>query len=130
MSIDIKTTKVEKLDKSDVISLFEGNISIKKANELKPLYTSRIDYILNCIFSAYKRDLSWYYTNDFTDSVTKFSEDMEITYIHKEFGKENIDTSPIIGRYSASFPVSWLYNDFEKEMENTVKTEQKNYITA
>lgn len=128
MTVEIKTNYVEPLKKEDVIALFDGSISLKRANELKPIYTQRIDYILDCIFKSFNSTLNWYYTKDFTSTIedgTKI-QDLRIHYINKEFGeREGISFVADKGPYSTSFPASWLYESFESNLSRQTQTHKE-----
>lgn len=119
MTVELKTNYVEPLNKEDVIALFDGSISLKRANELKPFYTQRIDYILDCIFKSFNSTLNWYYIKDFTNTIkdVRNIDDLRIHYINKEFGEsDGISFIADKGTYSTSFPAAWLYESFESHL--------------
>lgn len=130
MSIEIQTDYVQPLQQDDVIALLEGNISLHKANALKPIYSKRIDYIIQTIFKEFKRELNWYYAKDFTDTIEKAQDcthSLDVSFIHKNYdtqGSVNIVMDNEQDKYSSKFPISWLYESFEEKLKLEAQTQK------
>lgn len=132
MSIEINKNYVQPLQKEDVIALLEGNISLHKANALKPIYNQRIDYIIQTIFKEFNRNLNWYYAKDFTDTIEKFqsSESLNISFIHKSYNQGNVEIimDSDNEKYSSDFPLSWLYEPFEENLKLEIQSKSMTAI--
>lgn len=103
--------------------IFSEDITVKRYKELKDKANERFCYIMTQIAKIVGREIVWF---DFDneggneDSPGYFDKDLydeQITFV----GEIKITRNKDFIHYDDSFPTKWLWNNFEKDLENEVQ---------